>query len=106
MINFKQELDKIVQSKNLVDTTWSYFWGNYDSYLTEYPNEAAEYFLTGRNSICPTLDSICYKHFMESDNEYIIVRVNIDNQNAQYLGYYDACFSESGEIEDDFFVIE
>lgn len=102
----ERELEKTVSSKNLIDKTWSNFWLNYDSYLEEYPDEAAEYSLTGRGSICPNLDSVCYKHFIESDKVYIIVRIKINNQNAQYLGYYDACFSEFGEIEDDFFVIE
>ncbi len=106
MANFMQELDEIVSSKNLVDTSWSLFWHNYDDYIVECPDESAEYSLIDRNSICPNLDSICYKHFLESGNEYIILRITIKNRNAKYLGYYDVCFAESGEIKDDFFVIE
>lgn len=106
MANFRQELDEIVSSKKLVDTSWSLFWRNYDDYIVECPNESTKYSLIDRGSICPNLDSVCYKYFLESDHAYIIVRISIKNQNAQYLGYYDVCFAESGKVEDDFFVIE
>ncbi len=106
MAKFMQELDEFVSSKNLVDTSWSLFWRNYDDYIAGCPVESKECSLIDRSSICSNLDSICYKHFLESDHVYLIVRISIKNQNAQYLGYYDVCFSEAGEVEDDFFVIE
>lgn len=112
-MNIKEQLSNLIEKYNLIDKTFEYFWGCYDNYLTEQPQEAASFGLRDRNSVKPVLYKIDYRltygDVVDDDSpcfQQLVVMLDIkDSENFQ-IGYYECLFSMDGEASDNFFVID
>lgn len=110
--SLKDALKNIVEENNLIDITWEYFWGNFDCYIKEYPEEANSLNIKDRNSIKAYFHYYSYKHHPKSSNgvvyayDCIETSISFCSLDDTYLGYYNLMFDLNLNILDDFFVIE
>ncbi|MBR0483969.1 MAG: hypothetical protein IJJ69_04215 [Oscillospiraceae bacterium] len=103
----KEMLYQIIEKYHLIERTWEWFWKNYDSYLTEEPEESAEYDLFDRESVNPVLYDKAFH--VKYDNELEFIRITIQirlKKNNKYIGEYSSDFTLDGEDLDDWFITE
>lgn len=103
----EQSLKEIVKENYLIEIAWDNFWENLDKYIQEEKAEALQYGITGREGIKPYFESYSLKHFPDSSETFIVMRIKFYSaENNKYLGYYDIIFNMNLETTDDFFVVE
>ena len=103
----KEMLYQLIETYDLIERTWEWFWKNYDSYLKEEPEESAKVGLYSRDSVEAYL--IDRSYHISYDNEIEFIRITIDmrrKKDNHYIGYYSSDFTLNGEDFDDWFVME
>ncbi len=106
-IDMREQLKLIVDKYNLIEETQNGFWINFNQYKEEEPNEFEKNFYDySIEKLDIWFHSIAYKmkNWPECDYEFIAIRMEIEYA-GRVVGKYEACYSMSGEYEDDYFVI-
>ena len=103
----KEMLYQLIENYHMIERTWEWFWKNYDSYLSEEPEESTKIGLYSRDSVEAYLVDRSYH--ISYDNEIEFIRITIDmhrKKDNRYIGYYSSDFTLNGEDSDDWFVME
>lgn len=113
-MTIREQLSELIESYDLINRTYEYFWVNFDKYLSEEPEEAHSVGLFDRSSIKkPFLRYADYKltgSNGQNDFGLELLSVSLDfyhkEESSCALGYYTCEFTMDGEVYDDYFVID
>lgn len=99
-----EQFKELIKRYNLVEKAKDSFWINFNNYREEEKDEFKENFGDYKEEkLNVWLHSISYNIWPESDYEYIVVRMKMEYDNKT-VGEFKACYSMSGEYEDDYFI--
>lgn len=102
-----EQFKELIIRYNLIEETKNSFWVSFNNYKKEERDEFEKYFSNYKDDkLNVWLHSISYKikNWPECDYEYVVIRMEIDYDNNT-VGKFEACYTMSGEYEDDYFII-